>query len=455
VRELTGKLTLRAAVGVLFMAGVALVGYLLMQKVSAEPAQRQAPVGALLRGRDAYGDTMADRPGLRRLITAADLPSPRETQSSANVPRLVRRPENAWPQAPAGFTVQLYASGFNMPRKMITAPNGDVFLAESNAGKVRVLRGLKPDGASAQIETFASNLNRPFGLAFYPNGANPQYLYVGNTDSVVRFSYRNGDLQARGMPEKIVPEIPAGGGHWTRDVVFLPDGSKMLVAVGSASNAADGPAENRRAKILEFTPDGKNERVYASGIRNPVGLAVNPQTGEVWTSVNERDGLGDDLVPDYVTHVTPGGFYGWPWYYIGQHPDPTMGGRGADMRDKVLVPDVLLQAHSASLGMTFYTGTQFPAEYRGDAFAGEHGSWNRARRTGYKVIRVPAPGGKPTGEYEDFVTGFVTLTGDVWGRPVGVVTASDGALLISDDGSNSIWRVAYQGTARTSATGIN
>src|SRR6185295_4304108 len=205
----------------------------------------------------------------------------------------------------------------------------------------------------------ASGLNRPFGLAFYPNGANPQYLYVGNTDSVVRFPYRSGDLQARGMPEKIVPSLPAGGGHWTRDVVFSKDGAKMLVAVGSASNASDGPAENRRANILEFTPDGKNERVYASGIRNPVGLAVHPQTGEVWTSVNERDGLGDDLVPDYITHVTPSGFYGWPWFYIGQHPDPTMGGRGADRRDKVLIPDVLLQAHSASLGMTFYTGTQF------------------------------------------------------------------------------------------------
>jgi glucose/arabinose dehydrogenase len=236
-------------------------------------------------------------------------------------------------------------------------------------------------------------------------------------------------------------------------VVFSKDGTKMLVAVGSSSNVGDDPRERRRANILEFTPDGKNEKIYASGIRNPVGLAVHPQTGEVWTSVNERDGLGDNLVPDYITHVTPGGFYGWPWFYIGQHPDPTMGGRGADMKDKVIVPDVLLQAHSASLSLTFYTGTQFPAEFRGEIFAAEHGSWNRSRRTGYKVIRVPAPNGKATGEYEDFLTGFVTPSGDVWGRPVGVATASDGALLVSDDGSNQIWRVSYQGSTRPATRG--
>jgi glucose/arabinose dehydrogenase len=428
-------------------------GYRLLEGARAEPGPPQADAVTVLRGSAVYTDTSMDHPGLRRQITVADLPAPHETESVANFPRTVPRPENAWPQAPAGFTVQLYAGGFDMPRKMITAPNGDTILAESGAGKIRILRGAKADGSSAQIETFATGLHQPFGLALYPSGANPQYLYVGNTDSVVRFAYRNGDLKARGAAETIVPSLPAGGGHWTRDVVFSKDGTKMLVAVGSASNVGDDPREKRRANILEFTPDGKNEKTYASGIRNPVGLAVHPQTGEVWTSVNERDGLGDNLVPDYITHVTPGGFYGWPWFYIGQHADPTMGGRGADMKDKVLVPDVLLQAHSASLSLTFYTGTQFPAQFRGEIFAAEHGSWNRSRRTGYKVIRVLAPNGKATGEYEDFLTGFVTPNGDVWGRPVGVTVASDGALLVSDDGTNQIWRVSYQGNARPAARG--
>jgi glucose/arabinose dehydrogenase len=436
---------------VILAVAVLSTAYRLLENVGTEPAARQVSANTILRGRDAYTDTSADRPGLRRHITVKDLPPPHETQSIAMFPRTVRRPEKTWPQAPAGFTVQIYAGEFDTPRKMITAPNGDVFLAESGADKVRALRGVRPDGSAEQVATFATGLNRPFGLAFYPSGANPQYLYVGNTDSVVRFPYQDGDLKARGPAETVVPDLPGGGGHWTRDVVFSKDGTKMLVAVGSASNASDAPRENRRADILEFTPDGKNEKVYASGIRNPVGLAVHPQTGEVWTSVNERDGLGDNLVPDYITHVTPGGFYGWPWFYIGSHPDPTMGGRGAEMKDKVLIPDVLLQAHSASLCLTFYTGTQFPAEYRGEIFAAEHGSWNRSRRTGYKVISVPVPDGKATGEYEDFLTGFVTPDGDVWGRPVGVAVAGDGALLVSDDGTGQVWRVSYTGTGK--ATG--
>jgi glucose/arabinose dehydrogenase len=217
------------------------------------------------------------------------------------------------------------------------------------------------------------------------------------------------------------------------------------VSVGSLSNVDDGPQEDRRACILEFKPDGTGYKLFASGIRNPVGLAVNPETDEVWTSVNERDGLGDDLVPDYITRVREGGFYGWPWYYIGPNQDPRHTGKRPELKDKVIVPDVLIQAHSASLDMTFYTGAQFPAEYRGHAFAAEHGSWNRAIRTGYKVIRVPVNGGKPTGEYEDFLTGFVTPEGNVWGRPVGVTVAKDGSLLVTDDGSGSIWRVSYTG----------
>jgi glucose/arabinose dehydrogenase len=408
----------------------------------------QANSIAVLRGRAAFGGTTTDRPGLRRLITAADLPQPYATGSADNFPRLVSRPRNAWPQGPAGFSVQQYAGGLTEPRKIVTAPNGDIFVSESAAGRIRVFRGISAKGSYDQTETFAAGLNRPFGIAFYPNGANPQYVYVGNTDSVVRFRYQNGDWKARSTPEAVVPNIPSGGqlrggGHWTRDVVFSKDGSTMFVSVGSYSNVGDDSAEVRRSDILQFTPEGKNEGIYASGIRNAVGLAIHPQTGDLWASVNERDGLGDDLVPDYITRVTPGGFYGWPWYYMGTNQDPRLSGKHPELRDKVLVPDVLLQAHSASLCMTFYTGTQFPQEFRGEAFAAEHGSWNRARSTGYKVIRVLAPNGKPTGEYEDFLTGFATADGSIWGRPVGVTVASDGSLLVSDDGSNSVWRVSY------------
>ena len=290
--------------------------------------------------------------------------------------------------------------------------------------------------------------SRPFGIAFYPPGANPKYVYVGNTDSVVRFPYENGDMKARGAKETIIPELPSGGGHWTRNVAFSRDGKKMYIAVGSASNVDDAdnnPKEVHRANVLEANPDGSGLRVYASGIRNPVGLAVHPQTDEVWVSINERDNLGDNLPPDYITHVQEGGFYGWPWYYIGGHQDPRHAGKHPELKDKVIVPDVLLQAHNASLQLLFYDGKQFPAEYSGEIFAAEHGSWNKAMRTGYEVIRVPLKNGHATGEYEDFITGFVTPDGDVWGRPVGVAVAKDGSLMFSDDGSNSVWRVSYKG----------
>ena len=441
------KMSVTALLGVVLAAAFLSMGYQLQDGARAEAAPPQSNSGAVLRGSAAFGDTTMDRPGLRRLIRPEDMPAPYATQSARTFGREVPRPQNAWPQAPAGFTVHLFASGLNGPRKMVTAPNGDIFVAEGTGGRISVFRGIKADGSHAQMETFASGLNRPFGLAFYPSGANPQYLYVGNTNSVVRFGYQSGDLKARAAPEVMVPSLPPGGNHWTRDVVFSRDGSKMFVAVGSASNIGEDEREVRRSNILEFTPDGKDEKVHAYGIRNPVGLAIHPQTGDLWTSVNERDALGDNLVPDYITRVTPGGFYGWPWFYIGANPEPRLAGRRADLRDKVLVPDVLLQAHSASMAITFYTGTQFPAEYRGDIFAAEHGSWNRSKRTGYKVIRVPAPGGIPTGEYVDFLTGFLTEGGDVWGLPVGVTVAGDGSLLVSDDGaaSHSIWRVSYTG----------
>jgi glucose/arabinose dehydrogenase len=402
----------------------------------------------LLVGQAAFIDYRSMKPGTFRKITTADLPKPFATESARNTPMLVPRPADAWPQAAPGFKVDLYATGLDGPRQIRIAPNGDFFVAESRAGQLRVFRGLGKDGKPEQVSVFATGLKQPFGIAFYPFGANPQWVYVGNTNSVVRFPYRNGDLKASAAPEILVPDLPAGGGHWTRDVIFSKDGKSLFVAVGSASNVDDTdthPGEFHRANILEYTPDGKFVGVYASGIRNPVGLGVNPQTGDVWCSTNERDALGDNLVPDYVTHVQRGAFYGWPWYYMGDHQDPRHEGKHPELKGHILVPDVLLPPHNASLGFTFYDGRQFPAEYRGDMFAAEHGSWNRANRTGYEVIRVPLKDGHATGEFEDFLTGFVLPDGKTWGRPVAVAVARDGSLLVTDDGSQSIWHVSYVG----------
>lgn len=414
-------------------------------------AQATERVAETLTGEDALGDWTTDAPGVRRKITLADLATPYETPSANNFPRVVRRPQGAWPKAPAGFEVTEFARGLVEPRVIVKAPNGDLFLAESRANRVRVFRDADGDGKPEVNEVFATGLSRPFGIAFYPPGPDPSHLYVGNTDSVVRFAYMNGDTKASGPAEMIVDNIPSGrervggGGHWTRDLEFSKDGKTLFVSVGSRSNVSDDASEARRACILAFDPDGKNERLYASGIRNPVGLAQHPETGDLWTSVNERDLLGDHLVPDYITHVVEGGFYGWPWYYLGPHQDPRHAGKHPELKEKVIVPDVLVQSHSASLDLTFYDGDQFPAEYRNEIFAAEHGSWNRARRTGYKVIRVPIKDGKATGEYEDFLVGFVTPEGNVWGRPVGVAVAKDGALMVTDDGSGTVWRVAYVG----------
>jgi glucose/arabinose dehydrogenase len=313
--------------------------------------------------------------------------------------------------------------------------------------RILVFRGITADGKPQQTSIFAADPGHPFGIAFYPLGPNPKWVYVGNTQSVVRFPYENGDMTARGPAEHIADIKGAIADHITRDVQFSADGKTMYVSVGSGSNVDDPdthPDERTRARILAMNPDGTNERVYASGIRNPVGIAISPETGQLWTSVNERDALGDNLVPDYITHVQEGGFYGWPWWYIGPHQDPRHAGKHPELKDKVIVPDVLLQPHNASLQMTFYEGSQFPAEYKGDIFASEHGSWNRSARTGYEVIRVPLHHtGKSDGSYEDFLTGFVLPDGNVWGRPVGVTTATDGSLLVTDDGSGSIWRVSY------------
>ena len=396
-----------------------------------------------------FTDFRFEKPGNVRKITVKDLPAPFATSSSGNAPKVVDRPQDAWPKAPDGFKVDLYSTGLNGPRLIRTAPNGDYFVAESDAGNIKIFRGITADSKPQQVQTFTSGLKMPYGIAFYPPGPNPQWVYIGNTNAVVRFPYQNGDLKPRGPAEHIV-DLPFGGGHWTRSIEFTPDGKKMLVAVGSSSNVDDSdtsPAEKNRADILEFNPDGSGMRIYASGIRNPgSGLAISPKTGELWCSVNERDALGDNLVPDYITHVQDGGFYGWPWWYMGGHQDPRHEGKHPELESKVITPDVILQPHNASLQLTFYTGHQFPAEYSGDIFASEHGSWNKSVRVGYELIRIPLhQTGRAGGEYEDFLTGFVLDNGNVWGRPVGVAVAQDGSLLVSDDASNSIWRVSYTG----------
>jgi glucose/arabinose dehydrogenase len=417
-----------------------------------------------LEGHNAFGDWRADQPGTVRLITPADLPKPGATASAGNASRVVPWPRSATLKVPDGFRIELFAEGLNDPRVLRVAPNGDIFVAETEAGDIRVLRAA--DGASkpSEDQIFAKGLNEPFGIALFPNGDNPQWVYVANTDSVVRFPYRAGDLKASGKPETVVAELPSSSGHSTRNIVFTTDNKRMLISVGSASNDAQGMGtpsgglpswisyhalgegwgdETDRAAVLSFDPDGKNKRVFATGIRNCVGLAIHPTTGDLWCSTNERDDLGDNLVPDYVTRVREGAFYGWPWFYIGANQDPRHAGERADLKDKITIPDVLVQAHSASLGLTFYTGNMFPSEYRGDGFAAEHGSWNRSKRTGYKVIRVRLKDGVPTGEYEDFVTGFVVDDANVWGRPVGVAVAHDGALLVSEDGNGTLWRIRH------------
>src|SRR5579871_2498018 len=421
-------------------------GFVLAAAWLMQGAENKVDAKNQLVGQAAFEDYRAEKPGVFRKITPADLPKPFATPSARGFAKIVPRPADAWPQAPAGFKVDLYATNLDEPRKILTAPNGDFFVAESGSGEIKVFRGRDKDGKPEQVSVFATDLNRPYGIAFFPLGENPQWVYVGNTGSIVRFPYKNGDLKARGSAETLVNDLPPNGNHWTRDLVFSKDGKRLFVAVGSASNVDDPdttPREARRADIHEYTPEGKFVKIYASGIRNAAGINVNPQTGEVWCSVNERDELGDNLVPDYISHVQKGGFYGWPWYYIGGHQDPRHEGEHPELTDKVIDPDVLMQPHNASLGLTFYEGKMFPKEYQGDLFAAEHGSWNRAVRAGYEVVRVPLDKGHASGVYEDFLTGFVGADGQAWGRPVGVAVGKEGALYVTDDLGRVIWRVSY------------
>jgi glucose/arabinose dehydrogenase len=409
-------------------------------------------------GAAAFGDWRGDAPGVTRKITADVLPAPFVSRSSSQTPSAIARPAGAAPRVPPRFAATVFATGLDQPRTMRTAPNGDVFVAESGAGQIRALRTADGIARPVSMSVFATGLTLPFGIAFWPPGPVPRFVYVAETDRIVRYLYEPGDLRARGPAQVVVRRLPAGG-HWTRDVVFSADGSRMLVAVGSSGNldrdmtggpplglplgAAWGHNENR-ADILDFSPEGGPPRILATGLRNCSAEAVQPGSGALWCVVNERDGLGDNVPPDFATEVRPGAFYGWPWFYIGDHPEPRMNAR-PDLAGKVTVPDVLIQPHSAPLGIVFYDAAQFPPDYRGDAFVALHGSWNRSLRTGYKVIRLLFHDGHPTGAYEDFLTGFVASDQAVWARPVGLTVMHDGSLLVSEDANGVIWRVAYRG----------
>lgn len=421
-------------------------------------------------GADAFGNWEDDAPGVRRHIEPADLPPPTHAENDPEAPdfermaMVVEAPQGKMPEVPEGFAVQVFASGLNEPRVIRIASNGDIFVAESGAGRVLVFAADSAGGAPATPEVFAEGLDRPFGIAFYPP-AEPRYVYVGAANQVVRFPYRVGDRKATGPAQIIIPDIPTER-HWTRDLVASRDGQRLFVSIGSASNVAAGmpeksPEEIRafeethglgaawgeeenRAVVRVFDPAGETVRNYATGLRNCSGMTIQPGTDTLWCTGNERDHLGANLVPDFLTTVQDGGFYGWPWYYIGGNEDPAHAGERPDLKDKVTVPDVLIQAHSSTLQVVFYDADAFPAEYRGDAFATLHGSWNREERTGYKVIRALMEDGKPTGVYEDFMTGFVLDDDTVWGRPAGIAVAQDGALLVSDDANGTIFRITHE-----------
>jgi glucose/arabinose dehydrogenase len=396
-----------------------------------------------------------------------DLPAPDTNAAKNKFSKVIGWPEGKTPIAPEGFTVTKYAAGFKSPRNIYVAPNGDILVVLSNsersakdkvvgaitgksksevagesANTVVLLRDANKDGIPELKSNFLTGLNQPYGVLIIGNS-----FYVANTDGVMMFPYKSGDTKITAAGKKIL-SLPAGGynNHWTRNLIANADNSKIFVAVGSGSNVGENGMENelRRANILEINPDGSGERVYASGLRNPVGMAWAPGTSTLWTAVNERDGLGDNLVPDYITSVKEGGFYGWPYSYYGQNEDPRQKGQKPDLVAKTIVPDVAVGAHTASLGLTFYTGTKFPTAYKSGAYVGQHGSWNRSELSGYKVAFVPVNNGKASGKMQDFLTGFIADAdkGEVYGRPVGVAVAPDGALLVADDVSSTVWRVA-------------
>ncbi len=364
------------------------------------------------------------------------LPPPFATNSAGNGPGSAKPPAGFLPTVPAGFRVNIFAASFKRPRLLTVAPNGDIFLADTGAGEIIVMRDPQHSGAAQQREVFVSGMRRPFGIAFRED-----YVYVGNMNEVVRFRYDPKTSKRLGEKEHLL-DLPSGG-HDTRALAFSADGKHLFVAVGSGSNIDTGE-DPRRAAVTICDPDGKNARLYATGLRNPVGLALEPVTGEVWTTVNERDELGDDLPPDYFTSLKDGGFYGWPYSYIGSNVDPRVKPQKPELVARAIIPDVLLGAHVAPLQFAFYTGKQFPESYRGGAFIAEHGSWNRAARSGYEVTFVAFKDGKPSADPVPFMTGLVPnpSESDVYGRPVGVAVAPDGSLLVSDDGAAVIYRIS-------------
>jgi len=444
----------------------AVIDYLAGQSGKVAAASTAAPKSA---SGDKAGAWTEDKPGDLHHITVANLLQPYASDSAGNGPKVAPRPGGALPAVPKGFKVTTFADDTNKARLALRLPNGDILLAETGKGQLTILRSKSGDKADS-AGVFASGLSRPYGMALWPSGPNPKYLYVANVNSVVRIPYTVGDLKARGEPETIVEKISdTTGGHSTRTLAFSKDDKTLLLSVGSATNVATGIGakppqplaqwekqhglggawgeETDRATVLAFDADGKNRRAYANGLRNCVGMLVHPDSGDLFCSVNERDELGDNLPPDYVTRVKQGGFYGWPWYYLGAHEDPRLKGIRPDLKDKVIVPDTLIQAHSAALGMTVYKAppgakNAFPKEYEGDIFVALHGSWNRGIRTGYKVVRLTMKNGVPTGQYQDFMTGMVLSDRDVWGRPSAVTVAADGALLVVDDAGGVVWRVA-------------
>lgn len=398
---------------------------------------------------------------------AVNLPVPDTTASKNKFSKVIGWPEGKTPTAPEGFVVTKFASNIKSPRNTIVAPNGDILVVLSNserstaeavantvsgkaksevagqsANTILLYRDTNKDGKPDLTTTFLTGLNQPYGMLIIGNS-----FYVANTDGLWQYPYKNGDTKITAPGKKIV-SLPAGGynNHWTRNLIANADKSKIYITVGSGSNVGENGMENevRRANILEVNPDGSGEKIYAAGLRNPVGIDWAPGSNMLWTAVNERDGLGDDLVPDYITSVQQGAFYGWPYAYYGQNEDPRLKGVKPEMVKKTIAPDVPVGSHTASLGLAFYKGTKFPAKYQGGAFVGQHGSWNRSALAGYKVVFVPFKDGKPTGKPEDFLAGFISNTdkGEVFGRPVGVTQTPDGALLVADDVSGVIWRVA-------------
>jgi glucose/arabinose dehydrogenase len=392
-------------------------------------------------------EALAKQPGnvVKTAIGEITLPPPYATESKTKVSKIINWPEGKTPKAPEGFTVTKFADGLENPRWTYIAPNNDIFVVESGTrtskNQITVFRDADKDGKFETRNVFISNLNRPFGMLVLKD-----FFYIANTDGLYRYPYKNNPLKLETQGTKIL-ELPAGGynNHWTRNIITNKDGSKIYVSVGSGSNVAEHgiDKELRRAAILEINPDGTGEKIFASGLRNPVGMDWNPANGELWTAVNERDELGEDLVPDYVTSVKKDGFYGWPYSYFGNILDPRMKGERKDLVAKAIVPDIPVGSHTASLGLAFYDKDAFPKKYKNGIFVGQHGSWNRAKISGYKVVFVPFANGKPSGKPEDFLTGFITdeEKAEVYGRPVAVTVMNDGSLLVNDDSGNTVWKV--------------